>query len=217
MNLAELDELEAEVAQRGWRVRFQPGEVVGDHCAYLPDLLANGGTREEADGWAARLTALAKWKGYTAIQVVGPDLEPPDDGDPLRAALANVEALVQGIPFVEPPPVPTASSLPIRDGDPPEHLKLSLLSGSQLEDWCLVGSNDGGLYRVTSASLKDWTTSGRTVKWKMRKPHGTVLVGTEQVAMQPVSDEQTGLNALVGFHVGSGSWWTNPGETLVKE
>ena len=74
MKLADLERIEQEVKDRGFRVRYRNGT---EDYQYLPDLDENGAAEAEgASGWAERLIQIAAYKQFRDIAIVGPSLEP---------------------------------------------------------------------------------------------------------------------------------------------
>lgn len=91
MKVADLEAIEAALAQRGYRCRFRNG-TPGDEWDYLPDLETDGALdAETAAEWAIRLEAVARFKGFRDVAVVGPDLEPVEV--PLMEPAASILAV----------------------------------------------------------------------------------------------------------------------------
>jgi len=199
--------LEAAYAQRGFRVSFQRLMDGGDGWQtdeLVQDDNVGWPTAEEAECIADRLRAVAG-KTIREIRVIGPDGEPVEP-----VGIEGVLAGVNEAAGVIAEPV-ASTSRPIRPGEPPEDQPLTVLSGSQLDDYCLVGTAAGDIYCVLTTQLKDWTaTTGRRIRWKVRHPQGAVLVGTDLIQFTPVRDATSGLAALVGFHAPTGVWWAQP-------
>lgn len=226
MKLSELAEFESEYLLRGYRVAFERNIAAAEEPDWILDELTQDDGRgfqspEDAAAQVVRVVRVlgervrnvrvVDQEGRTVEAGAGELSRGSDAGSSgernAAGGLVNEEASPSPAPQEQPPAEEV--SLPVREGEPAEEQRLSLLAGSLMEEWCLVGAEDGGIYAVETATLKGWATT-RKIKWKPRKPTGAVLVGTEEVQLYPVVHKETGLRAYVGFHAASGSWWSAP-------
>ena len=224
MKLADLERIEQEVRDRGFRVRYRNGT---EDYQYLPDLDENGAAEAEgASGWAERLIQIAAYKQFRDIAIVGPSLEPltgpgltysysPLDSTPASAAAevplasaaaptrtfgktsANPNRLAGHPPLTDEEEASIAAEMPV---DPEARAAVDgipVQGGTVLAESngiCLVGDSNSQVYACPREALK-----GRTdINWRPK------VKRFENVVMGPGSDGR-GAGASIPWLTWAGS------------
>lgn len=203
MKLSDLQQLQTEYEQRGYRVAFETfhstDRATGEE-QWFPDEL----TTEEEVGWPTpeeaeqHATLLRKVGGasYRNIRVIGPD------GSEWTPVLSETAAPTPNA-TTSAPAKPSVREVLISAGLPAGSAILTILAGTGT--LTLVGDDRGLVYAVPSPWLADRTQAGQPIRPKPHWTRGEGPIGSQGLRVPFALAAQDGLQAWVAF--ADGGWF----------